>query len=183
MIKINKIDKYLKRFATNVEYSIKSRYYTLPTGIVRVSDHIGRNSSAVMSIIITKKDEYILHKHSTGELNNITYNDLKKLIKSLGEYGSLFSNDGNMHTITELKSEITNKNQIIQTLKTDNSKLKSYKKSGDFIGAFKAFAKLTSKQKLSVCTMYNKSELSELTPEQLLSAMGSQMVQDFFKQK
>ena len=87
---INKIDKYLKKFATNIEYSVKSRYYTLPTGVIRVSDHIGRNSNAIISIIITDKNEYILHKHSSGELSNISYNDLKKLVKSLAKYGSLF---------------------------------------------------------------------------------------------
>ena len=88
----DRIDKYLKRFASNIECGTRSRYYTLPTGIVRVSDHVGKNSTAVISIIITNKNDYILHKHSSGELSNISYNDLKKLVKSLGEYGSLFSN-------------------------------------------------------------------------------------------
>ena len=77
MIKIDKIDKYLKRFTSNVEYGTRSRYYTLPTGVVRVSDHVGRNSNAVISIIITNKNDYILHKHSSGELSNISYNGIQ----------------------------------------------------------------------------------------------------------
>ena len=109
---IDKIDKYLKRFTSNVEYGTRSRYYTLPTRVVRVSDHVGRNSNAVISIIITNKNDYILHKHSSGELINISYNDLKKLVKSLGEYGSLFSNDGNLHIINELRSDIKNKDIV-----------------------------------------------------------------------
>jgi hypothetical protein len=180
---INKIDKYLKRFTSNVEYGTRSRYYTLPTGVVRVSDHVGRNSNAVISIIITNKNDYILHKHSSGELSNISYNDLKKLVKSLGEYGSLFSNDGNLHTISELKAEINTKNITIHNLKYDVSKLKKQKENGDFMGAFKGFSKLTYNQKLAVCSIYNKTELSELTPEELLSAMGTSMVQEFFKAK
>jgi hypothetical protein len=179
---MDKIDKYLKRFASNVEYSTKSRYYTLPTGIIRVSDHVGRNSSGVISIIITNKNDYILHKHSSGELNNITYEDLKKLVKSLAEYGSLFSNNGNLNTINELKNEITSKDIVIKNLKNDNSKLVRFKDNG-FMAAFKGFTKLTYNQKLAVCSLYNKTELSELTPDQLLSAMGTSMVQQFFKSK
>ena len=179
---IDKIDKYLKRFTSNVEYSTRSRYYTLPTGVVRVSDHVGRNSNAVISIIITNKNDYILHKHSSGELSNISYNDLKKLVKSLAEYGSLFSNDGNLHIINELRSDIRNKDIVIKDLKTDNSKLNRFKNNG-FMAAFRSFAKLTFNQKLAVCSIYNKTELSELTPEELLSAMGTPMVQGFFKSK
>jgi hypothetical protein len=179
---INKIDKYLKRFTSNVEYGTRSRYYTLPTGVVRVSDHVGRNSNAVISIIITNKNDYILHKHSSGELSNISYNDLKKLVKSLAEYGSLFSNDGNLHIINELRSDIRNKDIVIKDLKTDNSKLNRFKNNG-FMVAFRSFAKLTYNQKLAVCSIYNKTELSELTPEELLSAMGTPMVQGFFKSK
>ena len=182
MIKNDKIDKYLKRFTSNVEYGTRSRYYTLPTGVVRVSDHVGRNSNAVISIIITNKNDYILHKHSSGELSNISYNDLKKLVKSLAEYGSLFSNDGNLHIINELRSDIRNKDIVIKDLKTDNSKLNRFKNNG-FMVAFRSFAKLTYNQKLAVCSIYNKTELSELTPEELLSAMGTPMVQGFFKSK
>ncbi len=178
----DRIDKYLKRFASNIEYGTRSRYYTLPTGIVRVSDHVGKNSTAVISIIITNKNDYILHKHSSGELSNISYNDLKKLVKSLGEYGSLFSNDGNLNTINELKNEIASKNIVIKNLKDDNSKLNRFRNNG-FMAAFRGFTKLTYNQKLAVCSIYNKTELSELTPEELLSAMGTSMVQEFFKAK
>ena len=88
-MELNKIDKYLKKFASNIEKSVRSRYYQLPNGIIRVSDHIGRNSSATISIIITKDGDYILHRHTTGEIRNITYTNLKKLVKSMGEYGDL----------------------------------------------------------------------------------------------
>jgi hypothetical protein len=182
---IDKIDKYLKRFTSNVEYGTRSRYYTLPTGVVRVSDHVGRNSNAVISIIITNKNDYILHKHSSGELSNISYNDLKKLVKSLGEYGSLFSNNENIKMIQNLKSDITNKNLMIQQLraevKVNNHQLK--KPKADFIGAFRAFGKLTQEQQRAVCGLCNKTQLSELTPDELVTSMGNNIVQEFFKAK
>ena len=182
MIKFDKIDKYLKRFASNVEYGTRSRYYTLPTGIVRVSDHVGRNSTAIISIIITNKNDYILHKHSSGELSNISYNDLKKLVKSLAEYGSLFSNDENMKMIQGLKSDITNKNLLIQQLKNNvNSSNQLKKPKADFLGAFRAFGKLTSEQQRVVCGLCNKTQLSELTPDELVTSMGKNIVQEFFK--
>lgn len=174
---IDKIDKYLKRFTSNIEYGTRSRYYTLPTGIVRVSDHVGRNSTAVISIIITNKNDYILHKHSSGELSNISYNDLKKLVKSLAEYGSLFSNDENMKMIQSLKTDITNKNLLIQQLKSNHLK----KPKADFLGAFRAFGKLTVEQQRVVCGLCNKTQLSELTPDELVTSMGKNIVQEFFK--
>lgn len=177
---INKIDKYLKKFAIDIEYSVKSRYYTLPTGVIRVSDHIGRNSNAIISIIITDKNEYILHKHSNGKIINISYTDLKKLIKSLGEFGSLFSVDANNKMIIELKSDIANKNKTIENLKIENKK---WKRKSEFANAFMAFRRLSHNQKLAVCTMFNKTDISELTTDELLSAMGKPVVQAFFKEK
>ena len=51
---MNKIDKYLRRFAYKIETSEskQSRYYTIGDLIIRVSDHIGKNSSGNISIII-----------------------------------------------------------------------------------------------------------------------------------
>lgn len=44
---MNKIDKYLRRFAYKIvtSESKQSRYYTIGELIVRVSDHISKNSS------------------------------------------------------------------------------------------------------------------------------------------
>lgn len=48
---MNKIDKYLRRFAYKIETSEtkESRYYTIGDLIVRVSNHIGKNSSGLKS--------------------------------------------------------------------------------------------------------------------------------------
>jgi hypothetical protein len=75
-----------------------------------------------------------------------------------------------------------NKDIVIKDLKTDNSKLNRFR-NNSFMAAFRGFTKLTYNQKLAVCSIYNKTELSELTPEELLSAMGTSMVQEFFKSK
>ena len=178
---MNKIDKYLKKFATNVEKSTRSRYYYLPTGIVRVSDHIGRNSTATISIIITKDGDYILHRHTTGEIRNITYTNLKKLVKSMGEYGDLFANDVNNNIIVELKAEIKTKNILLNELKA--SKMPSSKKEFGFRGAFNAFKKLTKEEKSQVCALCGKTSIFDMTPDDLVTIMGSQPVQTIFKAK
>ena len=178
---MDKVDKYLKKFATNVEKSTRSRYYHLPTGIVRVSDHIGRNSTATISIIITKDGDYILHRHTTGEIRNITYINLKKLVKSMGEYGDLFANDVNNNIIVELKAEIKTKNILLEELKR-TSKPSKVKEVG-FKGAFNAFKKLTKEEKSQVCALCGKTSILDMTPDELVKVMGSGPVQNIFKAK
>lgn len=52
---MNKIDKYLRRFAYKIVTS-ETRYYTIGELIVRVSDHISKNSSGNISIIIDREN-------------------------------------------------------------------------------------------------------------------------------
>ena len=180
-MELNKIDKYLKKFASNIEKSVRSRYYQLPNGIIRVSDHIGRNSSATISIIITKDGDYILHRHTTGEIRNITYTNLKKLVKSMGEYGDLFANDVNNSIIVELKSEIKTKNIQLEEIKR-STKPSKVKESG-FRGAFNAFRKLSKDEKTQVCSLCGKTSILDMTPDELVTVMGSGPVQNIFKAK
>ena len=188
--KMNKVDKYLKRFTNDIEYSARSRYYKLPCGIVRVSDHIGRNSNAMLSIIITDDDEYVLHEHSNGKLKPITYKNLKKLILSFATCGSLFTNQANMQMIVDLKSDIKNKKSHIDTLKKENESLvsknelltsrnKTFSVGNDFMTSYNLFRKLTHNQKIAVCTLYEKTGLEDFKPHELMSAMESPMVKTF----
>ena len=81
---MNKIDKYLRRFAYKIETSKtkESRYYTIGDLIVRVSNHIGKNSSGNISIIIDRNN-YILYVPSTNKVSLISYEECKTLIKVL----------------------------------------------------------------------------------------------------
>lgn len=88
---MNKIDKYLRRFAYKIETSEskQSRYYTIGDLIIRVSDHIGKNSSGNISIIIDREN-YILYVPSTNKVSLIPYEDCKALIKGIVLHASLF---------------------------------------------------------------------------------------------
>lgn len=77
---MNKIDKYLRRFAYKIETSEtkESRYYTIGDLIVRVSNHIGKNSSGNISIIIDRNN-YILYVPSTNKVSLVKENEELKL--------------------------------------------------------------------------------------------------------
>lgn len=82
----DKIEKYLisltNKYNGNFLETKYSRYFSFNGRVIRVSDHIGKNSSGVISIIITEDGDYMLHIHSTNKIRNISYNDLKKFCKS-----------------------------------------------------------------------------------------------------
>lgn len=88
---MNKIDKYLRRFAYKIvtSESKQSRYYTIGELIVRVSDHIGRNSDGNISIIIDRGN-YILYVPTTNKVSLIPYEDCKALIKGIALHASPF---------------------------------------------------------------------------------------------
>ena len=179
-MEIDKIDKYIKRYASEYSYSSKSRYYTVNSDIIRVSDHVGRNSEASLSIIITKNNDYILYNHNNGELANISYNDLKKMIRTIGSYGSFIVKEEQNKILNNLRGELKTANENINILKNEASK---NKKSNSFLNSFRLFQRLTNNQKLAVCSSFNKTEITDLTPEQLISVMGTSMVQRFLKGK
>ena len=92
---MNKIDKYLRRFAYKIvtSESKQSRYYTIGKLIVRVSDHISKNSSGNISIIIDREN-YILYVPTTNKVSLIPYEDCKALIKGIVLHASLFLTGG-----------------------------------------------------------------------------------------
>ena len=88
---MNKIDKYLRKFTYKIETSEtkESRYYTIGDLIIRVSNHIGKNSSGNISIIIDRSN-YILYVPSTNKVSLISYEECKTLIKGIALRASLF---------------------------------------------------------------------------------------------
>ena len=88
---MNKIDKYLRRFAYKIETSEtkESRYYTIGDLIVRVSNHIGKNSSGNISIIIDRNN-YVLYVPSTNKVSLNSYEECKTLIRGIVLHASLF---------------------------------------------------------------------------------------------
>lgn len=87
---MNKVDKYIKRFTSDVIVSSRSRYYRFGHQILRVSDHIGSASSGNYSIIILPEG-YIFHTHSTGAVKIISYEDIKCLVRSINLCSDIIS--------------------------------------------------------------------------------------------
>ena len=99
--KIDKIEKYLKKLMKdNGGSALEARlssYYSYGGRIIRVSDHIGANSSGKLSIIIPKfrngqnKDNYIINNHETGDISLLNYEETKELCRSFIYMASMFS--------------------------------------------------------------------------------------------
>ena len=50
--------------------------------MVRVSDHIGLNSSGNMNIIVTS-NQYLVWNKTTGDIDSVSYEDIKVLLKHI----------------------------------------------------------------------------------------------------
>lgn len=122
---MNKIDKYLRRFAYKIvtSESKQSRYYTIGELIVRVSDHIGRNSDGDISIIIDREN-YILYVPTTNKVSLISYEDCKALIKGIVLHASLFLT-GDPQFQKSLIEENRALEMQVQTLKRELNGLKT----------------------------------------------------------
>ena len=84
---MDKVHKYAEKYCDEVKISSQgnSHYYHFNGGkfVLRISDHIGRNSDGKISIIIDKENGYLLHNHNTGAVYIETYENIKEIIKSL----------------------------------------------------------------------------------------------------
>lgn len=84
---MDRVHRYAKKYCDGKivdAQTSKSKYYHFNSGkfILRISDHIGKNSSGNVSIIIDKNG-YMLHNHSTGAIQIITWEEIKKFIRAL----------------------------------------------------------------------------------------------------
>ena len=76
-----------------------STYYNVNGRILRISNHIGTQSSGNISIIIPNYDSrgktesnYIIHSHQTGEISIMDYEDVKELVRCYGKMSSIVHN-------------------------------------------------------------------------------------------
>lgn len=82
---MDKLDRFAKRFADDMNKSARSRYYRFGDWVVRISDHIATSSNFTMSIItptVHSCGMYVLHNKEQNTICAIAYEDLKTLIKS-----------------------------------------------------------------------------------------------------
>ena len=125
------IDKLIKEYKNcSVVEGEKSRYYTINGRTLRVSDHIGANSSGNMSIIIPNfkvGDTYIVHAHTSGAISSLDYEKVKEIIRSFFYMSSIM-----LELVQEgIKIEVEkidrfNEDETIKELKEENARLKKY---------------------------------------------------------
>lgn len=79
---MEKIINYIKYCGGKlVSENENSHYYLLDTKVIRVSNHIGVNSSGNIQIICAKHG-YLLYNKTTGAVDVINYDDLKCFIRN-----------------------------------------------------------------------------------------------------
>ena len=85
-MELNKIDKYVSKFADKVDYSstTNSRYYYVCNHCLRISDHGSYKPSCDWSIIFDQRNpsNYILMGGKTTSLTVLKYEEVKSFVKS-----------------------------------------------------------------------------------------------------
>ena len=126
---MDKLHKYAQKYCDGeivISTFGNSYYYHFNNGkfVLRISDHIGRNSDGKVSIIIDKNG-YMLHNHSTGAVYIETYENIKAFIKSLSVMSAMNVkfDTTNKSEIGELKNETNSLKQKIESLSKKNEKL------------------------------------------------------------
>lgn len=126
---MDKLHKYAQKYCDGeivISTLGNSYYYHFNNGkfILRISDHIGKNSDGKVSIIIDKNG-YLLHNHSTGAVYIETYENIKAFIKSLSVMSAMNVkfDTTNKSEIGELKNEINKLNQQNESYIKRNQKL------------------------------------------------------------
>ena len=78
----DKIHKYIENFATiaGESQSKRSTYYQIGNMVLRVSDHIGRNSDGAFQIIV-KPNGYLIYHAGTGTIHICDYRQVQEFIR------------------------------------------------------------------------------------------------------
>ena len=78
------VDKYISKFSEKIGESSTgcSKYYQIGYKVVRVSDHIGKNSDGLFQIVV-KPNGYLIYHPGTGTINICTYRQVQEFIRTL----------------------------------------------------------------------------------------------------
>lgn len=86
---IDKLDKYLKSLCKKhngnfigLEDGKTSAYYSINGRVIRVSDHIGKNSSGNIHFIITDDGDYLMYYNNTNKVRVVNYSQAKDFCRS-----------------------------------------------------------------------------------------------------
>lgn len=139
---LDKIEKYLKRFTSNITESEHSRYFKLNGCTIRVSDHFATTSVCYISIIISINGGYVITNPKTAKVAIVKYDELKGIIKSLSIIPDVVNNteiEGNQalnSKIKNLETQVNSYKSVVTTLK---------EKANNFDSLSRNYAKLKIK--------------------------------------
>ena len=128
---MDRVHRYAKKYCdgkiVNSQNS-ESKYYHFNSSkfILRISNHVGRNSSGNVSIIIDKNG-YILHNHSTGAIQIITWEEIKTFIRALATLSGINISMNITSDIEKglLKQKVDNFANQLQSYTDKNANLKA----------------------------------------------------------
>lgn len=89
---IKKLNNYISKRCDKIIRSKRSNYYRFGNQVLRVSDHIGVQSSGHFSIIVDKRNNYMLHSHKTGVITALTYDKVKEFVNGMAIHEDLATN-------------------------------------------------------------------------------------------
>lgn len=153
----DKIEKYLDRLIKKhngaLQESELSRYYSVRGRILRVSDHVGKQSDGCISIIFDLSDQgnYIIHGHSSGNISVLNYEQTKEFVRSFIRTSFLFKEISGVVPTTARAEEIIVPNgmftqEVANYLRTTFSK----KQLQQMVGFLKGEGKKKHKQYLEL---------------------------------
>ena len=131
---IDKLDKYLislcKKHNHNYVQTKSSAYYDFNGRVIRVSDHIGKNSSGSIHFIITD-NTYLLYYNGTQKIRVMNYEEVKEFCRSFIFLSPMLSDLCNNTTQFEIEKEKANHNDanMIKGLNQKVNALKNEKKN------------------------------------------------------
>ena len=118
------ITKIAEEYGATIEKSPRSRYFKFNDRVLRLSNHIGKNSSGAISIIVpygtTSKDEvFILHVHSTGNIQTLTLTQVKEFVRTFAMVSDFLEPLINSSNVAYVQSSV-------QTKGHDNTSILGY---------------------------------------------------------
>ena len=103
------ITKIADEYGATIEKSNRSRYFKFNGRVLRLSNHIGKNSSGAISIIVpyatnTENEQFILHVHSTGNIQTVTLQQLKEFVRTFALISDFLEPMVNSVTLAHVQS-------------------------------------------------------------------------------
>lgn len=128
---IDKLDKYLtslcKKHNGNYVHTKSSSYYSFNERVIRVSDHIGKNSSGSIHFIVTD-DNYLLYYNGTQKIRVMSYEQVKDFCRSFIFLSPMLADLVNpSQPAFEIEKEKNNNTQTIKELNAKITKLNNEK--------------------------------------------------------